>query len=824
MNLRKCTLISVCLFLIMLSNAILQVEAEVDDSLDVMLIHSYDLSYQWTKNQDSGFTEALLSEYPKANIYTEVLDANRFDEAYIFNNQMTSFKTKYKDKEFDIIVATDDVGLVFALKARDDLNIRVPIVFSGVLESKIDELVGNHKDVTGVFEIREFKRMISLMRLLQPDANRIVIINDTSSSSKQLVSKVLSGFEELDLNDDYEIENWEEKPYKNILEDIKQLDTNTAVFLISYNKSFDGIVKTGQTFSNEISEFSPVPMYSLGEIYFGAGITGGEFLSGYLQGEELARIAIEILNGKDVKEIPYSKKSTSYLGVDENMTRKYGLEGIELPEDTMVINEELSFYEQYQTLVLVVVISFTILLAFIITLLIQRSIINRANSVLESQKRKLQFEADHDNLTGLHNRESHEKAIDQFLSADANHQKKYIVAFIDLDNFKFINNSMGHQAGDVILKEVARRLNTLGEDYSVARIGGDEFIVVYEFSVKNSTQVFESIKQVIHKIFVLPILVGTKLISVSASMGCSFYPEDAITYDELVIYADLAMYEAKRKRKGNMLRFSESIEKGMERVYKLVNEIENGIDKNEFYLVYQPIFTADGLHVKDLEVLLRWESKEFGNVSPTEFIHAAEVGGHMIMLGDRVFEMAFSFLERRIKYLGDDKKISINISVTQLYEEDFVEKLLNKLNKYQVNPNRIQLEIIESVMMHSYEIIYDKLSVLKQNGISIALDDFGTGYSSLAHLSRLPIDILKIDKHFVDSIGVDEQAYHVIEAISLLAKSINLFSVAEGVETELQAEYLRKININYIQGYLYSKPLKEDDILKLLEENNLSSH
>ncbi|WP_373484556.1 ABC transporter substrate binding protein [Acetobacterium sp.] len=848
------TVIRVLLLLIVIpSLAIFFINSPIaaqEDAPNIMIIHSYDLSYQWTSGQDEGIRTTILESYPTANIYTENLDSKRISEAYIMSTQKDVFVDKYKNIDFDLILATDDIGLTFAIDVREQLQLNVPIAFSGVLENTVAKLVGDAKDITGVYEIRGFTRMIELMRTLQPEAKKVVIINDHSSSSKQLVEKILIAFDELQLRDDYVLEFWEAKSYADILKDVSTLEPDTAVYLISYFESADGVIKDGTVFCQEISAVATVPLYSLGENYFGAGLTGGEFLSALLQGNELGAIATELLAGTPVQDIPYSSKSTSYLGVDENMLRKFNLEKIVLPEDTVVINETHSFYESYRSLIWSVLLAFVILIIFIGILLKQRRIINRTNQSLRKQKDELQDLYDQvatseeelivqneallhyqedlelktiiDQLTGLKNRSALEAYAKNLLANDPLYHQKLLIAFIDLDNFKYINSNHGHHIGDIVLKQLSNRLLSLGEAYFVSRVGGDEFVIIYDYTHSTAERTIAEVLPSLKKMFALPIKVGENSISVKASIGYSLYPEDSQDYDELIIFADIAMYEAKRKQRGSTMRYTESLEKLFDNEYKMLNEIEKGIANDEFYLVFQPIMTLDGSQVHSFEALLRWNSSCYGPVSPNEFIPIAETGGQILALGDKVIDMAIDFIKMLQQNEQKVSTVSINISVVQFYEADFVSKLLAKLKYNNIKNSMIQLEIIESLMIHSYEIIRTKLDELKANNITVALDDFGTGYSSLAHISKLPIDIVKIDKQFIDDILEDKEGQLIIDTICALTKSLSLKTIAEGVETVAQLDYVKKCGCDFIQGYFYSKPLMANDAIIFIKKHQQS--
>lgn len=265
-----------------------------------------------------------------------------------------------------------------------------------------------------------------------------------------------------------------------------------------------------------------------------------------------------------------------------------------------------------------------------------------------------------------------------------------------------------------------------------------------------------------------------------------------------------------------------SLEKLFDNEYNMINAIEHGIENDEFYLVFQPIMTLDGSQVHSFEALLRWNSSCYGAVSPSEFIPIAETGGQILELGDKVIDMAIDFIKMLQKNQQKVSTVSINISVVQFYEADFVSNLLAKLKHHLINNAMIQLEIIESLMIHSYEMIRSKLDELKANNITVALDDFGTGYSSLSHISKLPIDIVKIDKQFIDDILEDKEGKLIIDTICTLTKSLSLKTIAEGVETVEQLDYIKKCGCDFIQGYYYSKPLMADDALIFIKKHQQS--
>ena len=313
-----------------------------------------------------------------------------------------------------------------------------------------------------------------------------------------------------------------------------------------------------------------------------------------------------------------------------------------------------------------------------------------------------------------------------------------------------------------------------------------------------------------------PIEVNNKNIYCSISLGVSMYPRDAKNLDILLKTADMAMHKAKEEGKNRFRFFDVDILTLLRRQYDIEKAFRTAIEKEEIFMVFQPKISIKGEKVNGFEALVRWVSQELGFVSPAEFIPIAENTGFIVELGKYIVEE--SFKKCRELYETSDHKfhIAINISDIQLREEGFIEFISDLLNKYNVPPEYIEFEITEGVIMQSVSRNIEILLNLKNLGVSIALDDFGTGYSSLSYLKRLPIDVLKIDKSFVDGIGVDEKSEYIAESIIKLSHSLDLKVVAEGVETKEQLGYLDKMKCDIAQGYYFSKPEKFEIIKEMI--------
>ena len=419
-----------------------------------------------------------------------------------------------------------------------------------------------------------------------------------------------------------------------------------------------------------------------------------------------------------------------------------------------------------------------------------------------------------DEVTGLHKRIYLKDKIDFYLGINKNSNNKSALIILGLDNFKYINDTFGVTYGDKYLKSVARELKNkiISDDY-ICRLEGDEFLI-FLHNATTLTEI-ETKAQSIIDVFNKSYNIEGKQVHVTTSIGIAIYPDDGYRFDELIKNADAAMYEAKTKGKNQYQFFNDSIAQAMDRAYKIQNNLMSAIENEEMYVVFQPKVILAHERVNGFEALVRWVSQELGFVSPAEFIPIAENTGFIVELGKYIIEE--SFKKCRELYESSDNKfhIAINISDIQLREEGFIDFVSALLNKYNIPPEYIEFEITEGVIMQSVSRNIELLLNLKKLGVSIALDDFGTGYSSLSYLKRLPIDVLKIDKSFVDGIGVDEKSEYIAESIIKLSHSLDLKVVAEGVETKEQLGYLDKMKCDIAQGYYFSKPEKFEIIKEM---------
>jgi len=433
-------------------------------------------------------------------------------------------------------------------------------------------------------------------------------------------------------------------------------------------------------------------------------------------------------------------------------------------------------------------------------------------STIKEYENKLHYLAYHDTLTGLYNRLYIFEELSKYLENKRNASVD-VILFIDVDNFKFINDTMGHTFGDKVIIRISERLSEFADENKVlSRFGGDEFI----YFIKASTvEASENMARDILKSFEDAIVIEDNILNFTLSIGISVAPLNGTTIDLLLSSADMAMYRVKENGKNSYAFFDNLIKEEIETRVNIEKNLKGALARNEFSLFYQPQIDVKTKEIIGFEALLRWNSPKLGMVPPLSFINVAEETGYIINLGEWILETACNYVMNIINKKGKEFIISVNISVIQIVQDNFVDVIINVLKKSNLKPSLLELEITESIIMDSRDTIIDKLYKLREIGVRIAIDDFGTGYSSLAYLRKIPITTLKIDKLFIDDITNAENSL-VTDSIIALGHQMGLNIVAEGVESYEQLDYLERHDCDIIQGYLFSKPLSIVDLEKFL--------
>ncbi|MCG8670821.1 MAG: EAL domain-containing protein [Pseudomonadales bacterium] len=450
---------------------------------------------------------------------------------------------------------------------------------------------------------------------------------------------------------------------------------------------------------------------------------------------------------------------------------------------------------------------------------------------LKASTEQIEELAYYDTLTGLPNKITFLETIQHFLAHAEENSEVIAVLFFDLDNFKNINDGLGHDMGDQLLLEVSNRLkdciratdimeratNLPAETQShlIARMGGDEFTLVLsqintiEEASKVAVRILSKLSQ--------PFILTDHEIYIGASIGIACYPHDGNTPEMLLKHADIAMYEAKARGKNNFQYFDHKMNEPVSERLALESSMRAALENHEFRIVFQPRVPLNSTNRYEFEALIRWQHPEKGFISPGLFIPVAEETGFIQHVGDWMLEQACAQIKRWLQAGYEDVVVSINLSPVQFNYGSPSNSVRNTLSKYDLHPKHLELEITESGLMQNENTAANILNALKEIGVSIALDDFGTGYSSLAYLLRFPIDTLKIDRAFIRNLTKNKQAVLVLKTITELAKSLELETVAEGVETEDQLDIVQSMGCHTIQGFLFAKPSSAEEAMAFFD-------
>jgi len=438
--------------------------------------------------------------------------------------------------------------------------------------------------------------------------------------------------------------------------------------------------------------------------------------------------------------------------------------------------------------------------------------------LLEEQTQKLKYLAHHDTLTDLPNRALFKDRLEQTIVSAKRNNEKFALFFIDLDQFKKINDSLGHHIGDEVLIETAKRIKSvLREEDTLARLGGDEFTIIIK-NFKN-IQAISTISQKIIDIMKEPINITIHNLYVTSSIGISIYPDDAKNDLNLVKYADAAMYKAKDEGRNNYQFYSSNMTALAFEHVVMESSLRIAIKEEQFIVYFQPQYDANTDKIIGMEALVRWDHPSLGLVPPSNFIPIAEESGLIVEIDRIVMKKAMAHFSLWQSKGLNPGKLSLNLAMKQLNQDDFLEQLQKSMNAVKFRPEWLELEVTEGQVMNNPETSIEKLNKINNVGIDIAIDDFGTGYSSLSYLKKLPLDKLKIDQSFIRDIPSDEDDMAITKAIIALGKSLNLKLIAEGVETVEQRDFIKENGCDYIQGYFYSRPLPPNEMEELLETN-----
>ncbi|MCD6187599.1 MAG: EAL domain-containing protein, partial [Desulfuromusa sp.] len=454
------------------------------------------------------------------------------------------------------------------------------------------------------------------------------------------------------------------------------------------------------------------------------------------------------------------------------------------------------------------------------------SLFDGFNSMLEELERRdlelrkneshLDYLAYHDPLTNLANRLLFHDRLEHSMVRAKRSISRIAILFIDLDRFKHINDSLGHDAGDRVLCAVAERLQgQVRETDTLARFGGDEFVIILE-QLKKTEDLSRFVKKLL-KAMEQPIFIAEQKLHVTASIGLSIYPDNGVDADSLMSAADIAMYQAKENGTNTYRFYSEEMNTHSHESLIMENKLRGALSSDQLTLYYQPQFELKTGHLIGFEALIRWNSPDLGFVSPADFIPLAEESGLIVSIGEWVLLTACQTLKELQGHWPVPLRMAVNISPRQFQHDSLVQTVSEALYRSQIEPCCLELELTEGMVMNNVEHAISKMKDLNTMGVQLAIDDFGTGYSSLGYLKKFPISRLKIDQSFVKDLINNSSDQAIVNTVIALGKNMSLEIVAEGIETVEQYDYLKEEGCEQGQGFLMSKPLKKSELVSFLD-------
>jgi diguanylate cyclase (GGDEF)-like protein len=815
-----------------------------EDKKSVLFISSYNISFLSVPDQIEGIRSVL--EPNNILLDVEFMDSKRFDDLecekafYDILNHKLDRLNKY-----DAIIVGDDNALQFAMDYQDNLFKDIPIIFLGVNDLNRAKLASDNKYITGVIEEYFIKENIELGMKFNKNATKVVAIVDDTLTGIGDRNQFYQYEEEYEKLDFFDI-NVSEYTFKELEQVFQELDEDTILFYLSMYKDKENNNLTINEAVDILREYTNVPVYRAGVGGVGRGVLGGKMVSYVKSGEIAAKMVLEYFQGTSIESIEMVENTPYEYVFDYNIIKKYKIDEDLIPKDSILINKNISFYEQNKSLVRNTLVVIVFLLAISITLSIdnikrrkiekelkdsneelsqiyeeltaselelrtQYDTIQKHANEIEIYNKKYEHLANHDYVTDLPNRMNFINRLRKEISAG----NSGTVVMLDIDDFKRINDTLGHVFGDKMIIEISNKLSVIADkQLFVSRFGGDEFLILIS-NEDNVEEIEKCIKKIMRQ-FEEALILNYEENYVSFSIGITQFPKDSTDVDRLIMNADTAMYKVKHSGKNNYMFYRDEMQEELKEKTEIEAILRKAIKTDGFTLVYQPQVNVNTGEVIGFEALIRLREH---NISPGIFIAVAEETGLIIEIGRWVTREAIEQIAKWKEKGFELKPVAINFSSKQLRDSNYFNFLQTTLYESNVDPKYLEIEITESFLLEKTDNSIKFLNKLKEIGIKIALDDFGTGFSSLNYLTFIPVNKIKLDKSLCEKfLGLEN--VKVMNSLIALAHSLNLEITAEGIEEVEQYNRLKDGGCDYIQGYLFSKPLKVEEI-ELLYNSNL---
>jgi diguanylate cyclase (GGDEF)-like protein len=804
----------------------------VQTAKNVLFISSYTERFITVPDHIEGIKSVFKSNNIKLDI--EYMDAKRFDtdENKFLFYQLLKYKME-RLNSYDAVIVGDDSALEFVTEYKDSLFKELPIIFFGINDFRRATYAYKFWNITGLIEAISLKETIEIAQKFNKNASKVVAIVDntiTGIGDTEQFYNSRSSFEDLSFQD-INVSNYTFKEFGEVLETIEK---DTILLYLSMFMDKTGAVIEVDEAVKILSEHAKVPVYraSIGGV--GQGVLGGKMVSYFEQGKMAANLVLDIFKGTPVHSIKMITESPNKYIFDYKIIKKYGIDMSLIPDEAIIINKDLSFFEQNRNIARIT-IAIIIFLLFVVFITIRDNLRRRAiekqikqnneeltalyeelaasDEELRDQYKEIQhytekveFLAYHDSLTNLPNRMN----FMEKLAIALNRGEKGAVMLLDLDNFKSINDILGHTYGDLVIKEVSEKFVALSdENMFISRFGGDEFLIL--ISDEDSFEKIEEYATKVSNVFTRPLILKNEEIYISYSMGITRYPFDSSDANQLIMNADAAMYRVKNSGKSNYMFFDNDMIREFKEKVRIEGALREALKTEAFTFLYQPQVKVKTGEIVGFEALLRLRDY---NIGPNIFIPVAEETGLITEMGKWAVREAISQLAEWKEKGYELKPIAVNFSAKQLKDDKFLSFLEKSLKEKAVEAKYLEIEVTESVLLERTEDTIQFLKKLKGMGVKIALDDFGTGYSSLSYLTYMPVDKIKLDKSLNDKF-LEIENVKVMDSLISLAHSLNLEVTAEGIEKVEQYKRLKIGGCDYFQGYLFSKPLKAEDVEKI---------
>lgn len=783
----------------------------------ILVVNSYHPGFGQTQEAMNSIRQTFSPGFHIDEVY---LDTKNHPLEPMFQWNKDLLAAKFKDgRSPDIVIAFDDNATIFTDWHRNTLFPNAPIVFAGVNSRDRALSMSSNNNATGVLETTSVKETVRFAQQMnRGPLRRIRVIANGSQTSQTIMGCVaLAGSKYPGI--EFETINMDEHSFEE-LESIVESETraDTAFLFAAAYKDAEGVLLSGDDLFGRIGPISGRPIYVLLQKNVLQGATGGFVGSKVSQSEAAIAMVKDILSGTKADDIPPLMDSPNFIMLSEPLAHKYELRIEELPESAVIHNRVPDFFEEQRgainaILAIVLASILVVILLQISNIRVQRGLreinkeLENKNADLEKAKDKIEHHSLHDALTGLPNRRYAEREICARVNGRDEADGAVALFFLDLDDFKPINDTSGHHAGDRVLKTVAQRLLvTTPEDAFVARIGGDEFIVLAK--IENTEHMYEIGNNLI-EVSKAPIRFGNNVSRLSASVGVVSTLGTEVASKELLRRADIALYRAKEEGKGGIAVFEDS---DLERLYQnkeLSDDIVRGVEELEFIPFFQPQVSMRTGRVVGVEALARWDHPERGVLSPFAFVDVAERLGILAEIDKMILEKACEIIKVWKANGIDIPRLSVNVSAKRLSDST----LIDQIEKLNLSGTTLVFELLESIYLDNADGETKRnIARLRKMGIEIEVDDFGTGHASIVAVMNLKPKRLKIAREFIAPIGTKAGTAEIVRNLIEMAKNMGVGIIAEGVETVDQMVKLSEMGCDIVQGYCVKHPIPADEI------------